>query len=154
MLDPDFPQLDLDAQLCFPLYAATRALTRRYTTLLAEAGLTYPQYLCLLALWDHGRDGDPLTVSGLGRRLRLDSGTLTPVLKRMEAAGLLTRRRDAADERRVLVEVSEAGWSLRERVADVPARLVEGLSFAPGDAEQLRDLLGRLLEDLDAASPA
>ena len=69
----------------------------------------------------------------------------------MEAAGLLTRRRDAADERRVLVELSEAGWALRERVADVPARLVEGLSFAPEEAERLRALLGRLLEDLDSA---
>jgi len=149
--DPDFPQLDLDAQLCFPLYAATRALTRRYSALLAEAGLTYPQYLCLLALWEHGRAAAPLTVSGLGARLRLDSGTLTPVLKRMEAAGLLTRRRDAADERRVLVELSAAGWALRARVADVPGRLVEGLSFAPEEAERLRALLGRLLEDLDNA---
>ena len=151
MPDPDLPQLDLDAQLCFPLYAATRALTRRYGALLAEAGLTYPQYLCLLALWENGRDRAPLTVSALGRRLRLDSGTLTPVLKRLEAAGLLTRRRDPADERRVLVELSEPGWSLRERVAEVPARLVEGLTFSPQEAVQLRGLLGRLLADLDAA---
>ncbi|WP_341805172.1 MarR family transcriptional regulator [Nocardioides ochotonae] len=151
MPDPDLPQLDLDAQLCFPLYAATRALTRRYAALLAEVGLTYPQYLCLLALWENGRDRDPLTVSALGRRLRLDSGTLTPVLKRLEATGVLTRRRDPSDERRVLVEVSESGWALRERVAEVPARLVEGLTFSPEEAAQLQGLLGRLLEDLDAA---
>ncbi|WP_367650576.1 MarR family winged helix-turn-helix transcriptional regulator [Nocardioides sp. zg-DK7169] len=151
MPDPAFPQLDLDAQLCFPLYAATRALTRRYGALLAEVGLTYPQYLCLLALWEAGDDAEALTVSGLGRRLHLDSGTLTPVLKRLEAAGHLTRRRDPADERRVLVEATEQGWALRERLAEVPARLVEGITFEPAEAEQLRDLLGRLLRDLDAA---
>lgn len=142
----DFPQLALDRQLCLPLYAASRAVTRRYTDLLGEVGLTYPQYLCLLALWE--ADG-PLGVSELGMRLHLDSGTLTPLLKRMEAAGLVTRDRDRADERRVLVAVTDAGWALRARVADVPARLVEGLGMSEDDGRTLRMLLDRLISELE-----
>jgi MarR family transcriptional regulator, organic hydroperoxide resistance regulator len=141
------PQLDLDAQLCFPLYAATRAVTRAYGSLLAETGLTYPQYLALLALW--GADG-PMTVGGLGARLRLDSGTLTPLLKRLEAGGHVTRSRDAADERRVRIEVTEAGWRLRDRVAGVPLELLSTLGLEAGDATELRRLLARVVERLDA----
>ena len=148
---PRHPQLDLDAQLCFPLYAASRAVTRAYGPLLQDFGLTYPQYLTLLALWD---DGEPMTVGELGARLRLDSGTLTPVLKRLEQAGLVTRRRDSADERRVLVAVTDAGWDLQDRVADVPARLVGSLGLNPTDSRQLRTLLNGLLDRLDAEPPA
>ena len=146
--DPLYPQLDLDSQLCFPLYAASRAVTRRYSTLLAEVGLTYPQYLCLLALWGAG---DPLTVGELGQRLRLDSGTLTPVLKRLEAAGHLVRRRDAGDERRVLLELTESGWALRDAVADVPLGIATGMGLSRAEAEQLRGLLDRMLVGLDRA---
>ncbi|SKB08754.1 MarR family winged helix-turn-helix transcriptional regulator [Aeromicrobium choanae] len=142
----DYPQLALDQQLCLPLYAASRAVTRRYTDLLADAGLTYPQYLCLLALWE--ADG-PLGVSELGRRLHLDSGTLTPLLKRMETAGLVIRARDQEDERRVLVSVTDQGWALRDRVADVPARLVEGMGMSGSDARALRGLLDRLIDELE-----
>lgn len=145
--DP-LPQLDLDNQLCFPLYAATRAVTRRYAVLLAEFGLTYPQYLTLLTLW--GADGR-LSVGELGARLRLDSGTLTPLLKRLEAAGLVDRRRDSEDERRVLVEVSDDGWSLRERVAGVPDRLFGSMGISVAEAKQLRLLLGELVGHLDEA---
>ncbi len=141
------PQLDLDAQLCFPLYAATRAVTRAYGALLAETGLTYPQYLALLALWGAER---PMTVGELGARLRLDSGTLTPLLKRLEQAGHVTRSRDAADERRVRVEVTEAGWRLRDRVAGVPLELFSTLGLDAGDARELRRLLARVVERLDA----
>jgi MarR family transcriptional regulator, organic hydroperoxide resistance regulator len=141
------PQLDLDAQLCFPLYAATRAVTRGYGALLAETGLTYPQYLALLALW--GAEG-PMTVGELGARLRLDSGTLTPLLKRLESAGHVSRSRDAADERRVRVEVTEAGWRLRDRVAGVPLELFSTLGLDAGDARELRRLLARVVERLDA----
>ncbi len=147
MARPRHPQLDLDAQLCFPLYAATRAVTRAYAALLAETGLTYPQYLALLALW--GADG-PMTVGELGVRLRLDSGTLTPLLKRLESAGHVTRSRDAADERRVRVEITEAGWRLRDRVAGVPLELVSTLGLGAGDARELRRLLGEVVERLDA----
>jgi DNA-binding MarR family transcriptional regulator len=143
-----YPQLDLDAQICFPLYAATRAVTHTYGRLLADVGLTYPQYLTMLALW--GADG-PLTVGDVGARLRLDSGTLTPLLKRLEAAGHVVRRRDPADERRVLLEVTDAGWELRDQVAHVPRALVKSLSMSPGEGKDLRRLLQGLLENLDAA---
>ncbi|WP_101523833.1 MarR family winged helix-turn-helix transcriptional regulator [Nocardioides houyundeii] len=145
-MDPDYPQLELDRQLCLPLYAASRAVTRRYTELLAEVGLTYPQYLCLLGLWD--ADG-PLTVGDLGARLHLDSGTLTPLLKRMETMGLVTRTRDVVDERRVLVSVTAAGRALRDRVADVPTRLVAGMGMSEADGHALRRLLDQLLEQLE-----
>lgn len=145
----ELPQLALDRQVCFPLYAAGRAVTRRYTVLLAEVGLTYPQYLCLLALWEH--DG-PMSVGELGEQLRLDSGTLTPVLKRLEAAGHVVRRRDAADERRVLLDVTDAGWALREQVADVPERLMASLGLPLTKARQLRSLLDELIASLDEES--
>jgi DNA-binding MarR family transcriptional regulator len=144
--DPQ-PQLDLDRQLCFPLYAASRAVTRAYGTLLAETGLTYPQYLALLALW--GADG-PMSVGELGARLRLDSGTLTPLLKRLESVGLVTRSRDQADERRVQIGVTEAGWALRERVAGIPLELFSTLGLEASDAAELRRLLAQVVERLDA----
>lgn len=142
----DYPQLALDQQICLPLYAAGRAVTRRYAELLVEVGLTYPQYLTLLALWD--AEG-PLSVRDLGRRLHLDSGTLTPLLKRIETAGLVTRVRDETDERRVLVSATQQGWALRDRVADVPARLVDSMGMTAQEGEVLQGLLGRLLEELD-----
>lgn len=145
------PQLDLDAQLCFPLYAASRAVTRAYGPLLRDFGLTYPQYLTLLALWD---DGQPMTVGELGSRLRLDSGTLTPVLKRLEQAGFVTRRRDSDDERRVQVAVTGAGRDLQDQVSDVPSRLVESLGLNATESRQLRRLLDSLLDRLDAEFPA
>lgn len=140
------PQLALDQQICLPLYAASRAVTRRYGELLGEVGLTYPQYLCLLALWE--ADG-PLGVGELGTLLHLDSGTLTPLLKRMESAGLVTRTRDTADERRVQVSTTDAGRALRERVADVPARLVAGMNMTEADGRVLRRLLDRVVEELE-----
>ena len=141
-------QLDLDRQLCFPLYAASRAVTRRYAELLADVGLTYPQYLCLLALWE---EGDSLSVGDLGKLLHLDSGTLTPVLKRLESMGHVTRRRDPADERRVLVAVTDHGWELRSHVADVPARLLSGVGLSDSDFAALRRLLDRVLTGLAPA---
>jgi DNA-binding MarR family transcriptional regulator len=141
-----YEQLDLDAQLCFPLYAATRAVTGRYAELLADVQLTYPQYLSLLALWEAE---EPLSVGALGERLRLDSGTLTPLLKRLESAGLVVRRRDANDERRVLIDLTDQGRALRERVAHVPKELFASLGFSPGEATQLRRLLGKLLDSID-----
>jgi DNA-binding MarR family transcriptional regulator len=143
--------LSLDQQLCFPLYAATRAVTHAYADLLADAGLTYPQYLTMLAVWE---SDEPLTVGELGARLRLDSGTLTPLLKRLESAGHVVRRRDPADERRVLVEPTEQGRELRDRVVDVPARLMAATGLSKRDARELRRVLGTMLERLDAAQSA
>jgi MarR family transcriptional regulator, organic hydroperoxide resistance regulator len=142
----DHPQLALDVQLCFPLYAATRAVTRAYTELLDEAGLTYPQYLAMLALWE---SAEPLTVGDLGKKLRLDSGTLTPLLKRLEAAGHVVRRRDTGDERRVLVEVTAQGRQLRDQVAEVPIQLAEETGLSVRDGKELRRLLRSLLDNLD-----
>ena len=139
------PQLDLDVQLCFPLYAATRAVTRRYAELLEDAGLTYPQYLTMLALWG----GSPLTVGDLGDRLRLDSGTLTPLLKRLEAAGHVVRRRSPEDERRVLVEPTERGWALRDEVAQVPHDLAGSIGIDADEAVLLGSLLRKVLSALD-----
>src|SRR5438105_12628747 len=111
-LHPD-QLLRLDNQLCFALYSASLAMTKLYKPLLDPLGLTYPQYLAMLVLWE--RDG--ITVSELGERLQLDSGTLTPLLKRLESQGLLARERDRADERRVLLQLTPAGRALKARAA-------------------------------------
>jgi MarR family transcriptional regulator, organic hydroperoxide resistance regulator len=108
--------LALDRQLCFAIYSTSLAMTKLYKPLLEPLGLTYPQYLVMLALWQ--QDGQ--TVSQLGERLALDSGTLTPLLKRLEASGLLQRLRDASDERRVLLRLTPAGRSLKSRAQQVP----------------------------------
>jgi DNA-binding MarR family transcriptional regulator len=140
------PQLELDRQLCFPLYAASRALIRIYGPHLDPLGLTYPQYLTMLALWE---TPDGATVGDIGRRLHLDSGTLTPLLKRLEAAGLVARHRDAADERRVLVQPTELGMALRERAEDVPLAVAAQLGLSPSDGATLHRLLHRLLAAVD-----
>lgn len=140
-----YAQLDLDVQLCFPLYAATRAVTRRYAELLADVGLTYPQYVTMLALWG----SSPQTVGELGARLHLDSGTLTPLLKRLEAAGHVVRRRSDEDERRVLVEPTEEGWALRDQVAQVPFELLGSMDLSAREGEQLRQVLGKLISHLE-----
>jgi MarR family transcriptional regulator, organic hydroperoxide resistance regulator len=111
----------LDNQLCFALYSASLAMTRLYKPLLAELGLTYPQYLALLVLWE--RDG--LMVSELGERLSLDSGTLTPLLKRLEGLGLVARIRDVGDERRVHITLTAAGRKLKSRAAKVPGCILD-----------------------------
>jgi DNA-binding MarR family transcriptional regulator len=112
----------LDRQVCFPLYAATNLLTRLYGPVLSPLGLTYSQYLVMLVLWEKS----PQTVGALGARLYLDSGTLTPLLKRMEAGGLVTRARDPDDERRVLVELTAKGRELKIAAAKVPETLSAG----------------------------
>ena len=108
--------LELDNQLCFALYSTSLAMTRLYKPLLAGLGLTYPQYLALLVLWEH----DGLSVSELGERLYLDSGTLTPLLKRLESAGLVLRLRAVDDERRVRVTLTPAGRALKTQAAQIP----------------------------------
>lgn len=134
----------LDNQLCFALYSASLAMTRLYKPLLDALGLTYPQYLALLVLWE--RDG--VTVSDLGDRLSLDSGTLTPLLKRLEAAGLVSRLRDAADERRVLIRLTAEGRALRARASHVPGCVLQAtqcdLAGAVALTRQLQTLRDRL----------
>ena len=123
----------LDNQLCFALYSASLAMTKLYKPLLDELGLTYPQYLVMLALWE--RDG--VMVSELGQRLHLDSGTLTPLLKRLEATGHVSRLRDAADERRVLVHLTAADRRLKTRAAKVPACILEASQCSIPELVQL-----------------
>jgi MarR family transcriptional regulator, organic hydroperoxide resistance regulator len=111
--------LKLDRQLCFALYSASLAMTKFYKPLLDPLGLTYPQYLAMLVLWE----ADGLTVGQVGERLQLDSGTLTPLLKRLEAQGLVQRLRDAEDERRVLLQLTTAGRALKAKALAVPQAL-------------------------------
>ena len=111
--------LALDKQLCFALYSASLAMTKVYKPLLAPLGLTYPQYLVMLALWEH----DGQSVSALGDRLALDSGTLTPLLKRLETQGRISRERDAEDERRVLVRLTAAGRALKVEARRIPREI-------------------------------
>lgn len=141
-----YPQLELDQQLCFALYSASRAVIRAYGPLLDEAGLTYPQYVTMLVLWE---DPDrPRSVGELGERLHLDSGTLTPLLKRLSALGYVTRSRDAQDERRVLVSVTAEGLELRDRLAAVPESFLACLGLDAAEAIALRDRLTALTASL------
>ncbi len=137
--------LQLDDQLCFPLYAASRAVQQRYRPLLDKLGLTYTQYLVMLVLWE--RDG--VSVSELGDRLYLDSGTLTPLLKRLERAGRVRRERSTSDGRVVRVVLTPDGRALRDQAADVPHALIRCISAPQG--VDLRELK-RSLEALIAAT--
>jgi MarR family transcriptional regulator, organic hydroperoxide resistance regulator len=136
--------LRLDHQLCFALYSASLAMTKLYKPLLDKLGLTYPQYLALLVLWEQ----DGLGVSDLGERLYLDSGTLTPLLKRMEAAGLVSRLRDVQDERRVQVRLTAAGRALKARAARIPGCVLQATNCEVSEAmaltHQIQSLRNRL----------
>ena len=122
---PD-PMMQLDNQLCFALYSTSLAMTKVYKPLLDELGLTYPQYLAMLVLWE--RDG--LMVSELGERLYLDSGTLTPLLKRLEASGFISRVRDEKDERRVNITLTSTGRKLKTRAAKIPGCILSASQCA------------------------
>ncbi|MFC4193755.1 MarR family winged helix-turn-helix transcriptional regulator [Novosphingobium lubricantis] len=137
----DNDPLDLDRQVCFPLYAASNLLNRLYRPILAELGLTYPQYLVMLVLWKEASQ----TVGSLGDSLYLDSGTLTPLLKRMERAGLISRTRDAKDERRVLIELTAKGRNLRADAGKVPATLSANLAIDEESIVNLREQVRALI---------
>lgn len=138
-------ELTLHRQVCFALYAASRSVTNRYRIMLEELGLTYPQYLVMLVLWERG----PLPVRDLGAALRLDSGTLSPLLKRLEQAGVVSRVRRADDERSVLIEPTAHGLALREPARSIPGRLACATGLPPEDLAHLRDALTRLTAALD-----
>lgn len=137
----------LDNQLCFALYAASRSITSAYRDGLAGLGLTYPQFVTLLVLWET----DDVTVKELGRRLHLDSGTLSPLLKRLEALGLITRHRASADERRVHIQLTAGGQALKGPVLDVQKDVASSLGLTDDEAVMLRTLARRLTGDADAA---
>ncbi|HEU4669510.1 MAG TPA: MarR family transcriptional regulator [Dyella sp.] len=139
--DPQ-PSLCLKQQLCFALYAASNQMTRLARPMLDELGLTYPQYLVMLVLWEQGS----CTVGEIGTALLLDSGTLTPLLKRMEGNGLLTRRRDDADERCVRIALSPRGRALKQRAAGLPSYMQCQVALPPASMDQLREQLLALVE--------
>ena len=136
------PSVVLDDQLCFALYAASRAVTARYRPMLDELGLTYPQYLVLMLLWE--QDGQ--TVGQLGNRLALDSGTLSPLLKRLTAAGLVTRHRRVEDERSVAIALTDAGRALKERAFAISEHMIDAIAFDTSEFDDLKARL-RLLTD-------
>ncbi|UXY28074.1 MarR family winged helix-turn-helix transcriptional regulator [Streptomyces sp. HUAS TT20] len=146
--EEDAGSLLLDEQLCFALYAAQRTVTAAYRPLLDELGLTYPQYLVLLVLWERGET----TVKELAAALRLDYGTVSPLLKRLAAAGLVRRERSARDERSVLVACTERGGELRERAARVPGALLTTTGLSAPEIARLREELWRLAERVEHAS--
>lgn len=129
--------LRLDRQLCFALYGAANRVTRLYRPLLDALGLTYPQYLAMLVLWE----ASPRTVGALGDALDLDSSTLTPLLKRLEAGGLIARARDPKDERRVIVSLTEAGLTLRDRAVSIPEQIFCQVGLPLDELTALRDKL-------------
>ena len=139
--------LKLENQLCFPLYVCSKEIVRRYTPFLDEIGLTYTQYLVMMALWEYG----PSSVGELGQRLYLDSGTLTPMLKKMEAKGLLQRTRSMQDERRVEITLTANGETLKERAARVPLEIGACFPISSEDGAELARLLNKILDDLQQA---
>ncbi|WP_324784178.1 MarR family transcriptional regulator [Streptomyces sp. H51] len=140
--------LRLDQQVCFSLHAASRAFNGVYRVVLKDLGLTYPQYLVMMVLWEHGE----LPVKRLGEHLRLDSGTLSPLLKRLEAAGLVVRERSARDERSVEVRLTGEGAALRERALEVPRRIAASTGLDLDEIGDLRARLDRLTSALDSAA--
>jgi DNA-binding MarR family transcriptional regulator len=132
--------LALDRQLCFSLYSAQLAMTKVYRKLLSGLGLTYPQYLVMLVLWE----SDGITVSQIGERLFLDSATLTPLLKRLEAAGLLQRQRAVQGERQVVISLTAEGRALKKRAAAVPEGVLCAVGCAPDELQTLKQDLDQL----------
>ena len=138
-----------DNQLCFPLYACSKEVVRSYQPLLGPLGLTYTQYLCMMVLWEEGA----ATVSHLGERLYLDSGTLTPVLKKLEKSGYITRERSVADARVLEVRLTPKGLDLRDRAASVPAAMACHVHLSADEAAELKRLLAKVLASVRDGEP-
>ena len=143
----EYPQLQLDGQLCFPLYACARKVISAYNPLLKPYGLTYTQFIVLLALWEKEKGKDK--VGDLCRRLYLDCGTMTPMLKKMEESGWLTRCRCKEDERCVYVCLTEKGWALRNEIKDIPEKVGECITLSREEAFELYRLLHKLLDTIE-----
>lgn len=137
-------QLKLKNQLCFPLYAASREIVKKYTPLLSQIGLTYTQYITMMVLWEH----KSLGVKKLGEYLYLDSGTLTPLLKKLEKQGLVARTRLPEDERNVVVSITPQGQALQEKAAQVPLQMSQCLSLSPQESQTLYNLLYKILNQV------
>lgn len=141
MDEQKYDALKLENQICFPLYACSREVIKQYKPFLDELDLTYTQYITMMVLWEHKTQ----TVKELGERLFLDSGTLTPLLKKMEAKGLLRRKRSEEDERNLLVTITEAGEALKRRAVTVPAQMAKCSLLEPKEAEELYRILYKML---------
>ncbi len=139
--------LKLSNFLCFAIYSTANAVTRAYQPRLGALGLTYPQYLVMVVLWEEENQ----TVKAIGDKLSLDSGTLTPLLKRLETAGLITRRRDTVDERQVLIGLTETGRSMRERAEAVPVAMGQAFGCTMGEAQAMRSELIAMRDNLVAS---
>lgn len=137
-----FEALRLENQLCFPLYAAAREVVKKYRPYLEAIGLTYTQYIAMMVLWEQKR----ITVKALGEALYLDSGTLTPLLKKLEKQGLLTRERSHTDERNLIVGITEKGEALQQDAVAVPAKMADCLRLSPEEARTLYTLLYKILK--------
>ncbi len=136
--------LKLENQLCFPLYAAARGVVKLYTPVLSEIGLTYTQYITMMVMWER----KSVSVKQLGQRLYLDSGTLTPLLKKLEKLGLVTRQRSKEDERHLIVELTPQGEALRERALNVPIQMQGCMNLSPEEAGTLYQLLYKFLRKI------
>ncbi len=139
-----FDCLRLKNQLCFPLYACSKEIIKKYKPYLDEIGLTYTQYITMMVMWEH----KDMSVKELGEYLFLDSGTLTPVLKKLEEKGYLTRNRSKADERVLDVRITKAGDALREKAVDIPSSMGGCISLSPEESMQLYSLLYKILESV------
>lgn len=135
-------RLKLENQLCFPMYACAKEIMRRYTPLLEPFGLTYTQYIAMMVLWEH----KTITVKNLGKALFLDSGTLTPMLKKMEQCGWLCRARSKEDERMVIISITRKGEELHDKVAEVPIKMASCVKLENEDAMQLYALLNKMMK--------
>ena len=135
-------RLKLENQLCFPLYACAKEVIRSYTPLLEPLGLTYTQYLAMMVMWEY----KSISVRDMGKLLYLDSGTLTPMLKKMEKAGWVSRKRSDEDERMVIVSITERGEELHDKAADIPLKMVQCVTLESDEAMQLYNLLHKLMK--------
>jgi len=142
-----FDPLKLESQLCFPLYVCSKEVVRRYKPFLDELGITYTQYIVLMALWEE----QGVSVGDLGSRLYLDSGTLTPLLKKMELNGLVVRARSDSDERRVVVTLTRQGEDMKKQAADVPLKMARCVDLDPEEAGMLKTLLTKVLDSIRAS---
>lgn len=139
-----YDSLKLENQLCFPLYACSKEIVRRYKTYLDKLDLTYTQYIVMMVMWEEKE----LNVKELGDKLLLDSGTLTPVLKKLEAKGYVTRERSKIDERTLIVTLTDSGKELREMAVDIPVGMRGCLKLSDEEMIQLRTMLGKILSDM------
>lgn len=137
--------LKLENQICFPLYVIAKEMTGLYRPFLDELGITYPQYLVMMILWEH----DGLPVNSIGEKLYLDSGTLTPLLKRLEAKGFILRKRKKEDERVVEVFITESGKDLQQKAGEIPGKLLQKIDAAPEDWAALKESVQKILNKIE-----